>query len=75
VDNTQIEVFLQESSEVEIMKNIIRKIFYRSGKTTIKKVEDMTPEEIKQMRLQATRATLHRAVELGLYDDDIKEIK
>ena len=36
--------------------------------------EELTYEIIKQIRLQATRAALHKAVDMGLHDDDIRSV-
>lgn len=37
-----------------------------------KPIEDMTPKEIDNIRLVAKRAALHRAVDRGLFDDNIE---
>ena len=56
-------------------KNIIRKIFLRHKNVILKHVEDLTPEEIQKIRLQTIRDAIHKAVDMGLYDKDVREIK
>lgn len=47
----------------------LRKIWWRHGKTTIKPIDDLTQQDIDEIRKVALRAALHKAVDKGLLDD------
>jgi len=45
------------------------------GKTRrLKTFNEFTPEEQEALRLSAIRQALHRAVDMGLFDDNVREI-
>ncbi len=41
----------------------------------IKSVDELTPEEQETIRQNAIRSALHRAVDMGLYDDQVRNIE
>ena len=47
------------------------KIFRR--KKLHKAIDELTSEDTEKMKLQAIRNALHRAVDMGLYDNNIKD--
>ena len=57
-----------------LKKILARTIWWKLGKTLLKPYDELTEQEIKDIRLVAKRLALHKAVDVGLFDSNIKDL-